>query len=126
LNRHAWGKWVHSEHLLEMESIRMATPVLSSMAVLPGVTSKESDAPARRTYRTTTTFVAVHFDEAGKGRIVFLPFGALLQVIGRSSCLPKGLEVVFERCNYNVFEIDVMARSTPICEPIQAECCAAA
>ena len=99
----------------------MTTPVVSSTALPPGVTSNESDAPAGRKYRTTTSFVAVHFDQAGKGRIVFLPFGAMLHVIGQSSCLPQGFEVVFEQLHYNVFEIDLLVRSTLICEPIQAK-----
>ena len=97
----------------------MTTPVVSSTAFVPGVISTESNVPARRTYRTTTSFVAVHFDETGKGRIVFLPFGATLHVIGRSSCLPAGFEVEFEHKHYNVFEIDVLVRATPICEPIR-------
>jgi hypothetical protein len=86
----------------------------------------ESRAPARRTYRTTTSFVAVHFDQATKGQIIFLPYGATFQVIGPSSCLPAGFEVVFEHRHYNVFEIDVLVRSTPICEPIRARRRAAA
>jgi hypothetical protein len=83
----------------------MTTPVMS---------------PTRRTYRTTTSFVAVHFDQTGKGRIIFLPFGAMLHVIGPSSCLPEGFEVVFKHRHSNVFAIDVLLRSIPICEPIQA------
>lgn len=99
----------------------MTTPAVSSTGSLPGVISNESQVPARRTYRTTTSFVAVHFDESGKGRIVFLPYGATLHVIGRSSCLPAGFEVEFEHRHYNVFEIDLLARSTPICQPTQAK-----
>jgi hypothetical protein len=99
----------------------MTTPVVSSTTFLLGATSNESDVPAKRTYRTTTSFVAVHFDQAGHGRIVFLPFGAMLHVIGRSSCLPEGFEVAVEHLHYNVFEIDLLMRSTPICEPIQAQ-----
>jgi hypothetical protein len=101
----------------------MTTPVVPSAA---GVMTDESRAPARRTYRTTTSFVAVHFDQATKGQIIFLPYGATFQVIGPSSCLPAGFEVVFEHRHYNVFEIDVLVRSTPICEPIRARRRAAA
>ena len=99
----------------------MTTPLVSSMAFIPDVISNESNARAKRAYRTKTSFVAVHFDEAGRGRIVFLPFGAMFHVIRRSPCLPAGLEVVFEHRHYNVFEIDVLMRSTPICEPIRAK-----
>jgi hypothetical protein len=97
----------------------MPTPVVSLKTVHLGVASDENNAPASRAYRTKTSFVAVHFDHAGKGRIIFLPQGAMLQVVGRSSCLPGGFEVVFEHQHYNVFEIDILVRSTPICEPIQ-------
>jgi len=100
----------------------MTTPAASSMAFLPALTSHESDASGERTYRTTASVVAVHFDGEGKGRIVFLPFGAVLHIMGRSSCLPEGFEVVFEHRRYNVFEIDVLARSTPIHEPIRSKC----
>jgi hypothetical protein len=75
-------------------------------------------------YRTKTSFVAVHFDEAGKGQIVFLPYGVTLRVIGLSSCLPGGFEVMFDNGLYNIFEVDLLARSTPICEPIRAKGCA--
>jgi len=70
-----------------------------------------------RVYRTKTSCVAVDFDEAGKGRIVFLPGGAALRVIGPSSCLPGGFEVMFDNGLYNIFEIDLLAQSSPICEP---------
>jgi hypothetical protein len=99
----------------------MTTPVVSSMAFVPAANSNENNAAATRAYRTKTSFVAVHFDEPGKGRIVFLPKGAKLHVVGRSSCLPTGFEVVFRRRYYNVFEIDILVRSTPICEAIPAK-----
>jgi len=103
-------------HLKKKEGFHMTTPVVSSMAFLPGVTSNGNNAPARETYRTTTSCVAVHFDQTGEGQIVFLPHGATLHVIGRSSCLPGGFEVMFQHELYNVFEIDLLARSIPICE----------
>ena len=63
----------------------MTTPVASSMAFISGATGTDSNVSARRTYRTSTSFVAVHSDRAEK-----------------------------------LFEIDVLVRSTPTCEPIQA------
>ena len=84
----------------------MTTPVVSAMAFLPGMDSNE--APARRVYRTTKSFVAVHFDHTSKGRIVFLPHQAILHVIGPSACLPEGFEIVFEDRHYNVFAVDVL------------------
>ena|ERR1700729_2482354 len=85
------------------------------------VPSDRSAAPATRTYRTNTSFVAAHFDQAGKGRIVFLPKAAILRVVGPSSCLPEGFEVMFENQIYNVFGVDLSSRSTQIIEPIQAK-----
>lgn len=104
----------------------MTTPVVFSSAFLPGEGSYESDAPAKRSYRATASVVAVHFYGAGKGQIVHLPVGAMLHVIGRSSCLPEGFEVVFEHRRYNVFEIDVLVRSIPVRKPTRTKCRAVA
>jgi hypothetical protein len=103
-----------------MEGILMTSALVSLKTVLPCVYSDENNAPVERAYRTKTSFVAVHFDEAGRGRIVFLPAGATLRVIGPSSCLREALEVMFEARTYNVFEIDLTARSTLICTPVRA------
>ena len=99
----------------------MTTPVVSSIALLRGGAGNKSKASARRTYRTKTSFVAVHFDETGRGNIVFLPEGAALRVTGPSSCLPEGSEVTFERRTYNVFEIDLVQRSILVFETIGAK-----
>ena len=53
----------------------MATPAVSSMALLPATTRTRSAAPLTRGYVTNTSFVAVHFDEAGKGQMITLPKG---------------------------------------------------
>ena len=76
-------------------------------------------------YRTKTSFVAVHFNRSGKGRIVFLPFAAELRIIGPSSCLREGFEVAFEHRHYHIFEIDLTARSLRIGEPIRSRVAAA-
>lgn len=99
----------------------MTTRGVSSKLLLSGVTRDDSKAPAGRMYQTKTSFVAVHFDQAGKGRIAFLPTGAMVRVMGPSSCLREGFEVTFKNELYNVFEIDLVARSTLICEPIGAK-----
>jgi hypothetical protein len=99
----------------------MATPMVSSKVLLSGATRDEKKPSVGQTYRTKTSFVAVHFDQAGKGQIVFLPEGATARVMGPSSCLREACEVIFENELYNVFEIDLMARSTLICEPIRAK-----
>jgi hypothetical protein len=99
----------------------MTTPVVSSNKLLSAVTRDDSKVPAARTYRTKTSFVAVHLDEGGKGRIVFLPQGAMLRVIGPSACLREACEIIFRNELYNVFEIDLVASSILICEPIKTK-----
>ena|ERR1700722_17914112 len=94
----------------------MTSAVVSLKPDLPPVTTSENDLPATRMYRTKTSFVGVHFDEAGKGRIEFLPKDVELRVIGRSSSLREGLEVMVEKRIYNIFEIDLV-RSTEVFEP---------
>ena len=98
-----------------------AEAVVSLKAALRCATSDESNSASTRAYRTKTSFVAVHFDEAGKGQIVFLPYAATLRVIGPSSLLPDGFEVKFEHLICNVFETDLVARSIPISEPTRAK-----
>jgi hypothetical protein len=70
-------------------------------------------------YRTNKSFVAVHFDQAGKGEIIFLPEGVTLRVTGPSSCLREGFEVVFGKQFHHVFEVDLLARSSLMFEPAQ-------
>lgn len=71
---------------------------------------KEENSSVRQVYRTKTSFVAVHFNPAGKGEIGFLPEGAMLGVLGPSSSLREGLEVVFEEQVYNIFKADLFTR----------------
>jgi hypothetical protein len=88
------------------------------MALLPVATGKKSAAPLTRGYVTKTSFVAVHFDEAGKGQMITLPKGGTLRIVGPSSWLREGFEVTFEKRIYHVFEIDLIARSALIFERI--------
>ena len=99
----------------------MTTPAVSSTVFLPGTNSLESAAPVTRAYLTNTSFVGVHFDEAARGRITFLPKGGKLRVVGPSSCLPEGFEVTFEKRIYHVFKIDLMTRSTLVFETVKAK-----
>jgi hypothetical protein len=99
----------------------MTTLVVSSTAIPFSATSEESQAPATRACRTKTSFVAVYFPQPGRGQIGFLPEGAVLRVLRPSSCLPEGFEVLFENQKYNVFGIDLLARSTLIHDPIEAK-----
>jgi hypothetical protein len=79
----------------------------------------ENNGPAKRAYRIRNSLASVYFDETAKGRIIFLPEGAILRVIGPSSCLRGGFEVLFERRTYNIFQIDLETQSTMISEPIR-------
>jgi hypothetical protein len=104
----------------------MTTPVVSSTATPFNATIDESQALVTRAYRTKTSFVAVYFPENGKGQIVFLPEEATLRVLRPSSCLPEGFEVLFENHIYNVFAIDLLARSSLLHEPVEKRCRAVA
>jgi len=99
----------------------MTASIVSSPAMLSIVTDRELTAHATRVYRTRTSFAAVHFDQFGKGRIAFLPSGARLHIVGPSSCLPRGIEVMVDRRLYNIFEIDVLERSMLISGLIRAK-----
>jgi hypothetical protein len=87
----------------------MTTPVVSPRVILPAATNLASLAPASRRYCTTTSFAAIHCDEVEKARIVLLPKGAMLRVIGPSALLPKGFEVNVEHRIYHVFETDLLS-----------------
>jgi hypothetical protein len=104
----------------------MTTPVVSSTATPFNATIDESQALVTRAYRTKTSFVAVYFPENGKGQIVFLPEEATLRVLRPSSCLPEGFEVLFENHIYNVFAIDLLARSSLLHELVEKRCRAVA
>jgi hypothetical protein len=58
-------------------------------------------------YLLRKSFAAVHFEPAGKGRVVFLPEGAELQVTG-SSRLFDCFEVLYQDQLYNIFKIDLL------------------
>jgi hypothetical protein len=93
----------------------MATAALSStQRVFGQFTETSCDDPTGRAYRTKTSFVAVHFDEAGKGRIDFLPKDAELRVIGPSPLLPEGFEVKVDHRIHHVFEADLICRSSRV------------
>jgi hypothetical protein len=72
-----------------------------------GVGRAETQAPAAQMYRIKKSFAAVHFEPAGQGRIVFLPEGAELQIVG-PSCLYGCFEVRCENRFYNMFKADLL------------------
>jgi hypothetical protein len=103
-------------------AIHMTTSIGYSVAITHDT---ESTASIGQAYRTKKSFVAVHFDSAGKGEIVFLPEGVILRVTGTSSCLREGYEVLFGKQFYNVFEVDLVARCNRIFEPARSRAVAA-
>jgi hypothetical protein len=92
----------------------MTTPFANSAAIPRDPKGNDS---VRQAYRTKQSFVAVHFDSAGKGEIGFLPEGAILRIIGPSSRLGEGFEVMFEEQVYNIFKVDLFGRCSLVFEP---------
>jgi hypothetical protein len=87
---------------------------LSSTAVIFGGPAAESQAPSTPAYRTRKSFAVVHFEPAGSGRIVFLPEGAEVRVVGPSRVC-ECFEVTFQNQLYNIFKVDLMGPwATPI------------
>ena len=68
-------------------------------------------------YRLRKCFAAVQFDQTAKGRIVFLPQGTDLSVVG-SSHLSGCLEVLCRRQSYHMFEADLWG---PWVAPIESK-----
>jgi hypothetical protein len=60
-----------------------------------------------RTYRLRKCFAAVQFDAEAKGRIVFVPEGAEVSVVG-SSRLGGCLEVLWGCQRYSMFQVDLL------------------
>jgi hypothetical protein len=74
----------------------------------------ESPDQAQQWYRLRKCLAAVQFDRAQRGRIVFLPEGAELCVMG-SSRLVGCLEVLCGRQRYSLFQVDLLGPwSTPV------------
>jgi hypothetical protein len=82
--------------------------------------SMRTEALAQRIYWTKTSFVAVHFDKAGKGSFVNMPEGVRLRVRG-SSRLTGCVEVRFEKQTYHVFRVDLLLRSRLNHEPLRTK-----
>jgi hypothetical protein len=85
---------------------------------------ENGQAEAPRIYHLRKSFAVVQFEETGRGRIVFLPEGADLRIVGPSR-LDKCYEVVCDNQRYNIFKEDLLGPwSTPVrssrngpCEP---------
>ena len=79
----------------------------------------KSEVPPSGAYRLTDSLTTVHFEKDGQGRIVFLPKGAELQVVG-FSCLRECLEVMWKDQLYSVFKVDLLRASSCRIEQIRA------
>jgi hypothetical protein len=96
---------------------------IMTITVAPSITrcrralAEDSEVPATTVYLIRKSFPAVHFEKNGKGRIVFLPEGAVLRVIGLAPRLREGFEVIYERQLYNVFKADLLG---PWSNPIES------
>jgi hypothetical protein len=92
------------------------TNAMAPLATIPlaALTERET-APAQRVYRLRKRFAVVQFGMESKGRIVFLPEGAEVRLIGPSSRLSQGLEVVCKNELYSIFQVDLSGPwSTPV------------
>ena len=78
---------------------------LTTMAFAEQIENDAAQAP--NSYRIRRCFAAVQFDLAGRGRIVSLPEGAELHLIG-PSCLRECFEVTHGTGHYNVFKVDLL------------------
>jgi hypothetical protein len=90
-----------------MISVRMTAMALTAQI-------DKGDIPAPQLYRIRKCFAVVQFDQEAKGRIVFLPQGAVIRIVG-SSRLPRCFEVAHENRLYSIFRVDLLGPwSTPI------------
>jgi len=87
-------------------SISMTSAVAALISV-PIAPAESDQAETPRVYRLRKSFASVRFEPSGKGRIVFLPEGADLRLVGPSR-LCKCLEVVCDNQTYNIFEVDLL------------------
>lgn len=82
-----------------------AVAPLMTIPLAPPTESSEVQAP--RMYRLRKSFAVVHFEASEKGRIVFLPEGADLRVVGPSA-LCKCVEVLCGNQRYHIFQEDLL------------------
>ncbi len=91
------------------------THAVAPLMMIPFATpTHHGKAEAPKMYRLRKCFAVVQFDVGVRGRIVFLPQGAEVRIVG-SSCLPECFEVAHEGQRYNIFKADLLSSwSTPI------------
>jgi|SRR5580658_4928047 hypothetical protein len=87
-------------------SISMTNPIAPLIAI-PIEPAENGEAEAPRVYRLRKSFAVVQFEPSGKGRIVFLPEGAELWVVGASR-MSQCSEVRCKGELYNIFEANLL------------------
>jgi len=110
------GVALAESHQLWKATHMMTRTDASTTTIILGEPIEKSAARTTRMYRLGKPFAAVQFEPAGKGRIVFLPEGAEVHVIG-PSCLCKCFEVMFETQLYNIFKVDLLGPWSTLIEP---------
>lgn len=98
----------------------MTRTAAASTTIILGAPIETNETPATRLYRLGKSFAAVHFEHTGKGRIVFLPEGAEVRIIGLS-CVCECFEVMFENQPYSVFKVDLLGPWSMPIEPMPME-----
>src|ERR1700729_124734 len=84
------------------------TNAVAALSTIPlGAPTEYGEAKAPRVYRLEKSFAVVRFEATGNGRIVFLPAGAELKVVG-SSRLSECFEVLWQDQLYSIFRVDLL------------------
>lgn len=92
----------------------MTNAVVSLTTPVPAAQFEKREAPVPDLYRIRKGFAVVQFDSDAKGRIVFLPEGAELRLVGPSP-LRKCFEVACKDQLYNIFQEDLLGPwTTPL------------
>lgn len=90
-----------------MERLIQMTNAVAPLTTIPLPAPTENVEVPAPLYRLSKPFAAVQFDQSAKGRIVFLPEGAELRVVG-SSCLSECFEVRRDGQLYHIFKVDLL------------------
>ena len=91
-----------------------STVAISTTRIFIAPGEKGGALPTNRVYRLRKEFMAVQFERGGKGKIVLLPKGAELEIVG-FSCLSECFEVLWKGWRCSVFEVDLLGCwSSPI------------
>ncbi len=94
----------------------MTNTVASLITAPPAAQIERGEAQASAVYRIRKSFAVVHFEGAEKGRIVFLPEGAQLRLVG-PSCLRECFEVAHQNQLYSIFKVDLLGPWSAPLEP---------